>query len=94
MGATTSNMLNETDAPMKGKKFKDKTKKKSKKDKNKNRQDDVEEASIAGPAADPSVEDGAVVPRSDPEKAGKKTKGSSDEPSGGSSSSDKKKKSK
>jgi len=91
MGNTT-NQLNDTEAPMKGKKVKDK--KKKRKDKHKNRQDDVVDDQIQGPEHDPTVEGaGLQLPSSDPEK-GKKTKGSTDEGPSGSSSSDKKKKKK
>merc|ERR1712127_751634 len=90
MGNTT-NQLNDTEAPMKGKKVKDK--KKKKKDKHKKGQDDVVDG---GPERDHTVEGtGLQLPNSssDPEK-GKKTKGSTDEQPSGSSSSDKKKKKK
>ena len=45
MGNTTQGMLNETTAPMKGKKKKDK---KKRKDKKKNKADDVQESNIQG----------------------------------------------
>jgi len=87
MGDTTQG-LNETDAPLKGKKRKDG--KKKRKDKHKNKGDDVQDLEVEGP--DEEVEDnqGPSGSSTDPQ-GGKKTKGSSDDPSG-SSSSDKKKK--
>lgn len=100
MGQTTSQMgAYDTEGPLKSKK----EKKRKRKDKNKAKQDDVEEismdASRKGPAKSnkDSANDedyivaGDLPSTTDKEKAGKKTKGSSDEPSGNSSSSDKKK---
>lgn len=93
MGHTTQG-LNDTSEPLAGDK---KKKKKKKRDKNKGKQDDLVSmgASVAkgsvGPEEEYIVDVGATnqgKSTSDPEK-GKKTKGSSDEPSG-SSSSDKK----
>lgn len=119
MGNTTQ-ALNETHEPMKGKKNKDDKKKKKRKDKNKGKDDNLETASMAqshggdmksrksgktggyddtelGSQIPAGPEDDFVVggeagelKSSDKDKAGKKTKGSTDEPSG-TSSSDKKK---
>jgi len=119
MGNTTQ-ALNDTHEPMKGKKNKDDKKKKKRKDKNKGKDDNLETVSMtqshggetksrksgktggygdselgsqvpAGPEDDFVVGGEADGLRSsDKDKAGKKTKGSTDEPSG-TSSSDKKK---